>query len=212
MFPSPSQCPQLTISERLKILYPEVDEEETPLPRAWSSQIQHYLTGLSQANRRAHYKGQANEDDSEIGCVRATHPVPPAAGIYYFEVKIISQGEEGWISVGLCLRESFLNALTGWQDGTFGYHGDDGRKFEGGWGGGWGEIPMGQLIPLVTSSAVLSMSRGEPAPSLRMASTWVWLLPVNINSTILISDKLCLCRSPCRALSNCGSGLQRCNY
>ena len=79
-------------------------------------------------------------------------------------------------------------------------------------GGGWGEIPMGQLIPLVTSSAVLSMSRGEPAPSLKMASTWVWLLPVNINSTILISDKLCLCRSPCRALSNCGSGLQRCNY
>ena len=125
--------------ERLKILYPEVDEEETPLPRAWSSQIQHYLTGLSQANRRAHYKGQANEDDSEIGCVRATHPVPPAAGIYYFEVKIISQGEEGWISVGLCLRESFLNALTGWQDGTFGYHGDDGRKFEGGWGGMGGD-------------------------------------------------------------------------
>ena len=85
----------------------------------------------SQANRRAHYKGEALGDNSDIGCVRATHPVPPTAGIYYFEVTIISQGQTGWISVGLCPHQSFLNALTGWQDGTFGYHGDDGKKFEG---------------------------------------------------------------------------------
>ena len=47
--PSPSQSPQLTLTERLRLLYPAVDQEETPLATAWSSQIQHYLTGLSQA-------------------------------------------------------------------------------------------------------------------------------------------------------------------
>ena len=52
-----SQSPQLSVDERLKFLYPGVDEDLTPLPRAWSSQISHYLTGLSQNNRRAHYKG-----------------------------------------------------------------------------------------------------------------------------------------------------------
>ena len=146
--PSPSQSPLLTINERLRLLYPGVDQEETPLPLAWSTQIKHYLTGLSLANRRAHYKGQACGDDSDIGCVRATHPVPPAAGIYYFEVKIISQGEQGWISVGLCSPHSFLNALTGWQDGTFGYHGDDGNKFKG---AGWG-LPYG---PTFTTGDVI---------------------------------------------------------
>ena len=134
--PSPSQCPELSPSERLGLLYPDVDQEETPLPTAWSSQTKHYLTGLSQANRRAHYKGQGLEDNTDIGCVRASHPVPQSCGIFYFEVRIVSQGEQGWISVGLCQRQSFLNALTGWQAGTFGYHGDDGKKFEG---NGFGE-------------------------------------------------------------------------
>ena len=146
--PSPSQSPELSTSERLRLLYPGVDQAETPLPTAWSSQTKHYLTGLTQSNRRAHYKGQAHNDNSDIGCVRATHPVPPTSGIFYFEVRIVSQGEQGWISVGLCPHHSLLNALTGWQPGTFGYHGDDGKKF---WGNGWGD-PYG---PTFTTGDVI---------------------------------------------------------
>ena len=36
-YESPSQSPHLTMDERLKMLYPMVNEEETPLPRCWST-------------------------------------------------------------------------------------------------------------------------------------------------------------------------------
>ena len=31
----------------------------------------------------------------DAASVRATHPIPPSCGIYYFEVKIISKGRDG---------------------------------------------------------------------------------------------------------------------
>ena len=43
--------------DRLKTLYPAVNEEETPLPRQWSSKDKYNFIGLTQNNLRAHYKG-----------------------------------------------------------------------------------------------------------------------------------------------------------
>lgn len=43
--------------DRLKVLYPNVFEELTPLPRNWSSQEKCQTIGLSQNNLRVHYKG-----------------------------------------------------------------------------------------------------------------------------------------------------------
>lgn len=54
--------PQTDIPEkkpdRLKLLYPAVDEEKTPLPRAWSAKDKYNYIGLSQNNLRVHYKGK----------------------------------------------------------------------------------------------------------------------------------------------------------
>ena len=38
-YESPSQSPHLTMDERLKMLYPMVNEDETPLPRCWSTKV-----------------------------------------------------------------------------------------------------------------------------------------------------------------------------
>ena len=38
-YESPSQSPTLTQDQRLKLLYPMVNEEETPLPRCWSTKV-----------------------------------------------------------------------------------------------------------------------------------------------------------------------------
>lgn len=46
--------------DRLKKLYPAVNEEKTPLPRAWSPKEKYNLIGLSQNNLRVHYKGKCN--------------------------------------------------------------------------------------------------------------------------------------------------------
>lgn len=43
--------------DRLKLLYPMVDEEKTPLPRSWSTKDKYSYIGLSQNNLRVHYKG-----------------------------------------------------------------------------------------------------------------------------------------------------------
>lgn len=43
--------------DRLKLLYPMVNENETPLPRSWSPKDKFTYIGLSQNNLRVHYKG-----------------------------------------------------------------------------------------------------------------------------------------------------------
>lgn len=43
--------------DRLKSLYPAVNEDETPLPRSWSPKDKYTYIGLSQNNLRVHYKG-----------------------------------------------------------------------------------------------------------------------------------------------------------
>ena len=45
LYQSPSQDPGISLDQRLKLLYPMVNEEETPLPRAWSTKVVH--TALS---------------------------------------------------------------------------------------------------------------------------------------------------------------------
>lgn len=44
--------------DRLKALYPAVNEDKTPLPRAWSPKEKYNYIGLSQNNLRVHYKGK----------------------------------------------------------------------------------------------------------------------------------------------------------
>lgn len=51
-----SQNPTTNV-DRLKFLYPNVNENETPLPRSWSPVDKCSSIGLSQQNLRVHYKG-----------------------------------------------------------------------------------------------------------------------------------------------------------
>ena len=44
--------------QRLKALYPMVNEEETPLPKSWSPKDKFSYIGLSNGNLRVHYKGK----------------------------------------------------------------------------------------------------------------------------------------------------------
>lgn len=55
---SQNQVQSDTAVDRLKLLYPNVNEEETPLPRSWSAKDKFSYIGLSQNNLRVHYKGR----------------------------------------------------------------------------------------------------------------------------------------------------------
>lgn len=57
MEPGKTNSGQSQPVDRLKLLYPMVDEEKTPLPRSWSTKDKYSYIGLSQNNLRVHYKG-----------------------------------------------------------------------------------------------------------------------------------------------------------
>lgn len=54
----PQSETQNVVVDRLKRLYPAVNEEKSPLPRAWSPKEKYNYIGLSQNNLRVHYKGK----------------------------------------------------------------------------------------------------------------------------------------------------------
>lgn len=114
--------------DRIALLYPKVDESETPLPRSWSAKDKFSLIGLSQNNLKVHYKGQG-KTHKDAASVRATHPIPAACGIYYFEVRIVSKGRDGYMGIGLSAQGVNMNRLPGWEKNSYGYHGDDGHSF-----------------------------------------------------------------------------------
>ncbi|KAM6954043.1 ran-binding protein 9 [Aplochiton taeniatus] len=116
------------LNHRLRRLYPAVNEIETPLPRSWSPKDKFSYIGLSQNNLRVHYKGHG-KTPKDAASVRATHPIPAACGVYYFEVKIISKGRDGYMGIGLSAQGVNMNRLPGWDKHSYGYHGDDGHSF-----------------------------------------------------------------------------------
>jgi len=63
--------------------------------------------------------------------VRADNPITPCGGLYYFEITIENAGKDGAIGIGLypVIENPILSIMPGWQFGSFGYHGDDGKKF-----------------------------------------------------------------------------------
>ena len=83
---------------------------------------------MSQSNLRVHYKGHG-KTHKDASSVRATHPIPASCGLYYFEVKIVSKGRDGYMGVGLSAQGVNMNRLPGWDKQSYGYHGDDGHSF-----------------------------------------------------------------------------------
>lgn len=120
---------QTTMVDRLKLLYPNVNEAVDQLPRSWSSQDKCTTIGLTQNNLRVHYKG-VGKSHTDAASVRTPYPIPAACGLYYFEVKIISKGRDGYMGIGLTAHPHFkMNRLPGWDKQSYGYHGDDGNSF-----------------------------------------------------------------------------------
>ncbi|XP_024874418.1 ran-binding protein 9 isoform X1 [Temnothorax curvispinosus] len=65
----------------------------------------------------------------DAASVRTTHSIPAACGLYYFEVKIVSKGRDGYMGIGLSASGVNVNRLPGWDKHSYGYHGDDGHSF-----------------------------------------------------------------------------------
>ncbi|KAK9504990.1 hypothetical protein O3M35_009148 [Rhynocoris fuscipes] len=116
------------LTDRLTRMYPMVNQKQTPLPSWWNPQDKYQTIWLKECNLRVHYKG-TSKVDKDAGSVRANNPIPTTCGIYYFEINIIDQGEQGYIGIGISSKNVNLNQLPGWDSDSYGYHGDDGNKY-----------------------------------------------------------------------------------
>ncbi|KAJ7293880.1 hypothetical protein C8J57DRAFT_40287 [Mycena rebaudengoi] len=99
------------------------------LPTRWSERYRHELLSISQDGRDITYHGASCSGDKDAAAVRTTQSIPPACGIYYYEVDIISKGNKGHISIGFAGKEVRVSRLPGWEPNSWGYHGDDGCSF-----------------------------------------------------------------------------------
>ncbi|GMT00313.1 hypothetical protein PENTCL1PPCAC_22487, partial [Pristionchus entomophagus] len=121
------------IDKRLKRLYPYVDFETTQVPTQWNRDDKCVFMRVSHLNLRFTYPDRPGvsvadrKNKMEPGAVRANHPCPLFAGVYYFEVHI--KESDGYMGVGLCQKSVKMNRLPGWDSLSYGYHGDDGNFF-----------------------------------------------------------------------------------
>ncbi|KAJ6221325.1 hypothetical protein RDWZM_007137 [Blomia tropicalis] len=112
--------------ERLKRLYPYTDISQ--LPKNWSTKDKANFIILSEDGLKVHYKG-VGKSHKDAAAVRATHSIPQSCLLYYYEVRIISKGRDGYMGIGLAAQGVNMHRLPGWDKQSYGYHGDDGHSF-----------------------------------------------------------------------------------
>ncbi|KAI9473628.1 MAG: hypothetical protein EXX96DRAFT_578714 [Benjaminiella poitrasii] len=76
-------------------------------------------------------KTSPGKQETHAALVRANFPMRPQCGLFYFEMKVISKGDDGYIGIGFCAATNKLERLPGWDPDSWGYHGDDGHSFAG---------------------------------------------------------------------------------
>ncbi|BEJ01717.1 hypothetical protein CcaverHIS631_0603990 [Cutaneotrichosporon cavernicola] len=71
------------------------------------------------------------KSDTDACSLHTSAPIPHGVGVFYYEVEILNIGAEGHISIGWSVPECDHRRLVGWNVGSWGWHADDGKTFEG---------------------------------------------------------------------------------
>ena len=100
-------------------------------PSMWNSKDSYSSLALTHNNLWATFTGHSKTHQKDAASVRANNSIPKSCGIYYFEIKILSKGRDGYIAIGLSSRKAATNRLPGMEKNSYGYHGDNGCIFPG---------------------------------------------------------------------------------
>jgi hypothetical protein len=72
-------------------------------------------------------KHKGDNGDEDACSILTTQPIPSGVGVYYYEVEVLSLGKVANLTIGWMTRNVQLNRLVGWDQGSWGWHGDDGK-------------------------------------------------------------------------------------
>ncbi|KAK4514601.1 U4/U6-U5 snRNP complex subunit prp31 [Mucor velutinosus] len=104
--------------------------QDLRLPSAWDLKAKGENIDISRDYMQLTYRGNG-KDESDVASVRANYAMRKQCGIYYFEIKVISKGVDGHIGIGFCRRINSLDRFPGWEEHSWGYHGENGHVFSG---------------------------------------------------------------------------------
>ena len=115
----------------------EIVEHQTPpvetgpgsLPSRWTQADKYNCIEIGGDGQQVKCIGVAKLQDQEAPAARTDNPMPTEAGIYYYEVTIVSKGKDGMIGVGFSSSKVSLERLPGWDPESWAYHGDDGKTY-----------------------------------------------------------------------------------
>ncbi|KAI1084979.1 SPRY domain-containing protein [Whalleya microplaca] len=115
---------------------PVFDEEDAiaPLPTRWNNDDKYGGLEVTANGQEVKYIStrSSRDQEHEVCAIRADHPMPTQAGIYYFEVSLLStRRDETTVSIGFSGKNVPLSRPPGWEPDSWGYHGDDGDIYSG---------------------------------------------------------------------------------
>ncbi|KAI8322212.1 SPRY-domain-containing protein, partial [Martensiomyces pterosporus] len=105
-------------------------DEGQDLPTEWHPLCESSRMTIGPDRLSVQYTGPGRQD-ADAAQVQANNCIPARSGVYYFELHIKSRGQSGYIGIGLSLYGIGAHRLPGWDEGSWGYHGDDGNSFGG---------------------------------------------------------------------------------
>ncbi|CAO0797610.1 unnamed protein product [Mucor circinelloides] len=108
--------------------------QDLRLPSAWDLKAKGENIDISRDHMQLTYRANSignGKDESDVASVRANYAMRKQCGIYYFEIKVISKGVDGHIGIGFCRRINSLDRFPGWEEHSWGYHGENGHVFSG---------------------------------------------------------------------------------
>lgn len=108
----------------------QLDLLDLRLPAFWNSKDKSKNIEVGSNGLDLAYIGPGKQE-THAALARSNFPMRYQCGIFYYEMKVISKGDDGYIGMGFCSDSNKLERLPGWDPDSWGYHGDDGHSFAG---------------------------------------------------------------------------------
>ncbi|MCO5576532.1 hypothetical protein L7F22_030343 [Adiantum nelumboides] len=102
------------------------EEEEAPTHINTKRSLQFLVVSVDKLSAKYTGEGQHAND---VGAFQGNRPAPVRRILYYFEIYIKDRGNKGTISIGFTDEHFKTSRQPGWDQNTYGYHGDDGYLY-----------------------------------------------------------------------------------
>lgn len=67
----------------------------------------------------------------DVGVIQSNRPAPTKCLMYYFEMYVKNAGTKGQVAIGYTNESFKMRRQPGWEQNSYGYHGDDGLLYRG---------------------------------------------------------------------------------